>query len=139
MYLNDKIIDILDLVTCKSFLTGVYKKPFWEIELKIANSSKSETHNVVDTRKIYFTDVVNKEIQPHRYFTRSNANTNTDKNIVELAEQLNSNQANNNNTELDRTDTDICNKTVNASAESDISVERGNKSTGKVTAKKGTR
>ena len=28
VYLNDKIIDIFNPVTCKSFLTGVYKKPF---------------------------------------------------------------------------------------------------------------
>lgn len=46
IYLNNTIINIFDPITCESFLTGIYNKPFWEIELKLTEMRKCKHKNI---------------------------------------------------------------------------------------------
>lgn len=51
VYLDNKCINIYDPVARKNIISGLYNKPFWEIELKF-NSPKSSCHNSKRNKKI---------------------------------------------------------------------------------------
>lgn len=53
IYLDNQIIDIFDPVSKESFITGVYKKPYWIIEFEISKNKDRDTNNSnIISRKI---------------------------------------------------------------------------------------
>lgn len=67
IYLDNKKINIFEPNSNKTFISGVYKKLYWIIELEI-NKSSSEIIN----RQV-FANLTNIEPQVRTYFTRSTA------------------------------------------------------------------
>ena len=56
VYLDKEIINIFDPKISEIFLSGIYNKPFWELELKILNANEN---GKVEYSPKYNTDVVN--------------------------------------------------------------------------------
>lgn len=72
IYLDSKEINIFDPVSNESFITGVYNKPHWIIELKI-NKNQTLNRNSSVSRKIFANLISNRSdtCNETRYKTRS--------------------------------------------------------------------
>lgn len=67
IYLDNEKINIFDPNSNKTFISDVYKKLYWIIELEINKSSSKIINRQV------FANLINIEPQVRRYFTRSTA------------------------------------------------------------------
>lgn len=74
IYLDKEKIDILDPYSNEKLLSGVYKRPFWEIELEINDTLLDEKNFEDIINKDVFINLTEKENKIHRYLTRSVVN-----------------------------------------------------------------
>lgn len=71
IYLDDEKINIFDKQSRKSFLSGVYKQPYWIIELELNNYNTKGSCKSIKRKVIANVGQFEPEIK--RYFTRSSA------------------------------------------------------------------
>lgn len=70
IYLDNKI-DIFDPVSNERFISGVYKRPYWIVDLEInTNNATDKSRSVIINRQI-FANLAEGELPENKYVTRS--------------------------------------------------------------------
>ena len=87
--LDNEKIDSFDLISNESFITGLYKQPYWVIELEInsSNTNDSVTHECAN--RSIFADLIENETGEHTHFIRSRAKLAPNNEIENQEEPLN--------------------------------------------------
>ena len=79
IYLDNKEIDIFDPISNETFISGVYQKPYWIIELHVDKNDELDKNILNCVNKSIFAN--SSENQMIRYFTRSVAAKEAEKKI----------------------------------------------------------
>lgn len=73
IYLDNERIDIFDPISNKSFITGIYNKPYWTIEFEVNNRNSNESKiNKREIKKSFVNLAENTSVATHKYMTRGN-------------------------------------------------------------------
>lgn len=73
IYLDDKEINIFDPISKEKFISGIYKRPYWIIEIRVdKNKVKGETSSST-LNKLVIANLAEQESVERKYFTRSMA------------------------------------------------------------------
>ena len=69
IYLDDEKIDIFDPISNESFITGLYKQPYWVIELEINSSNTNDSVTQGCANRCIFANLTENETGEYTHFT----------------------------------------------------------------------